>query len=181
MIPSAIFARYARALADVALANGEDAVVLRDLDTYGEIFRQVPALLEAFDSPAVQREAKERVLSSLLMRYPVSPAARNFLRILLDHHRIRYFAEVCDYFVKTVNERKGIVAARVTSATAMGEAELSILRARLSSATGKQVTLSLSTDPDLLAGVVVQIGSTVYDGSIRTQLEEMRRRLAREG
>jgi F-type H+-transporting ATPase subunit delta len=181
LIPSAIFARYARALADVVLADGEDAAALRDLNLYREIFLQVPALLEALDSPAIQHEAKERVITSLLARYPVSQTMRNFLRLLLDHHRIRYLAEICDCFVKTVNERKGIVAARVTSATVMSEEELSILCASLSKATGNQVTLSVRTDLDLLAGVVVQIGSTVYDGSVRTQLDEMRRRLAREG
>ena len=152
----------------------------RDLDTYREIFRQVPALLEALDSPAVQRDAKERVLAELLSRYPVSQTTANFLRILLAHHRIRYFAEICDGYVKTVNERKGIVAARVTTAAPLSDQEMAVLRESLCRATGNQVTLSMATDPDLLAGVVVQIGSTVYDGSIRTQLDEMRRRLARE-
>ena len=178
MIPTAIFARYARALADVTLEKGEDAAVQRDLETYREIFRQVPALLEALDSPAVQLDAKRRVLSALQQRYPVSQTASNFLLVLQEHHRIRYFAEVCDYYVKTVNERKGIVAGRVTSAVPLGNAELSALRESLSRATGSQVILSVHTDPDLLGGVVVQIGSTIYDGSIRTQLGEMRRRLA---
>ena len=177
MISSAIFARYGRALADVALAQGEDAVVLRDLNTYREIFRLVPALLEALDSPAVQREGKGRVLSELLAHYPASETVSNFLHVLLDNHRIRFFAEICDFYSKTVNERKGIVAARVTSAVPVGEKDLATLRGSLSKATGKEITLSVDTDPGLLAGVIVQIGSTVYDGSIRAQLEEMRRRL----
>lgn len=180
MISTAIFARYARALADVVLEKGEDAVVGRDLDTYREIFRRVPALLESFDSPAVPHEAKGKVLSELLTRYPVSPTTHNFLRILLDHHRIRYFAEICDHYLKTVNERKGIIAAQVISAAPLGEDELSALRESLTRATGNQVTMSVNTDPDLLAGVIVQIGSTLYDGSVRTQLDEIRRRLARE-
>jgi F-type H+-transporting ATPase subunit delta len=179
VISSAIFARYGRALADVVLASGEDAVVMRDLDRYREIFRLVPALLEALDSPAVQREAKERVLAELLVHYPAGRTVSNFLRALLDHHRIRYFAEICDSYVKTVQERKGIVAVSVTSAVPMGEKDMAVLRRRLGEATGNAVTLSAAVDPDLLAGVIVQIGSTVYDGSIRAQLEEMRRRLAR--
>jgi F-type H+-transporting ATPase subunit delta len=180
MISSAIFTRYAHALADVALQSGEDAAVRRDLDTYQEIFRQVPALLESLDSPAVKREAKDRVLAGLSQHYPVMPMVYNFLRILLDHHRIRYFAEICDAYVRTVDERKGVVAARVTSAAPLNAAGQAILRASLARATGKQVNLTLATDPDLLAGIIVQIGSTIYDGSIRTQLQEMRRRLAQE-
>ncbi len=180
MISSSIFARYARALADVTLEKGEDAGVRRDLGTYREIFRQVPALLEALDSPAVQRDAKERVLAELLSRYPVSQSTANFLRILLVHHRIRYFAEICDGYDKTVNERKGIVAARVTTAAPLSDQQISVLQESLCRATGNRVTLSMATDPAILAGVVVQIGSTIYDGSVRTQLDEMRRRLARE-
>ena len=180
MISSSVFARYARALADVTLERGEDAAVRRDLDTYREIFRQVPALLEALDSPAVRRDAKERVLAELLARYPVNQSSANFLRILLSHHRIRYFAEIGDAYVKTVNERQGIVAGRVTTASPLSAEELAVLQESLCRATGNQVTLSMATDPDILAGVVVQIGSTIYDGSVRTQLDEMRRLLARE-
>jgi F-type H+-transporting ATPase subunit delta len=179
VIPSSVFGRYARSLADVALEKREDEAVRKDLDTYREIFRQVPALLEAFDSPAVPLDAKERVLAGLLARYPVTKTVRNFLRLLLDHRRIRYYAEIYDSYVKTVNERKGIVDARVTSAVPLGDKDLASLRASLATATGSTVTLSVNNDPALLAGLVVKIGSTVYDGSIRTQLDEMRRRLAR--
>lgn len=180
MISSAVFARYGRALADVALASGDESRVLADLNLYREIFRLVPALLETMDSPAVQRDAKERVLIGLLARYPVLPTVANFMRILLDNHRIRYYPEICEFYVHTVNERKGIVSARVTSAIPIAERELLMLRASLAKATGNEVQMTVDTDPDLLAGVIVQIGSTVYDGSIRAQLEEMRRRLARE-
>lgn len=180
MISSAIFARYAHALADVTLENGEDPVVRSDLDTYREIFRLVPAVLNSLDSPAVQRDAKEKLLSELMVRYPVSQTTRNFLRTLLAHHRIRYFQEICDFYIKTVNERQGIVSAQVTSAAVLDETELLALRRCLARATGNEVILSLDTDPELLGGVVVQIGSTVYDGSIRAQLDEMRRCLLQE-
>jgi len=85
VISSSVFARYARALADVTLERGEDADVRGDLDTYREMFRRVPALLEALDSPAVRRDAKEQVLAELLSRYPVSRTSANFLRTLLAH------------------------------------------------------------------------------------------------
>jgi F-type H+-transporting ATPase subunit delta len=180
VISSAIFVRDAHAMADVVLKGGDEVAAQRDLDKYREIFYQVPALLEALDSPAVPREAKEKVLSSLLQLHPATPMVRNFLRLLLDHHRIRHFAEICDAYVRTVNDRKGVVAARVTSAAPLSAPEQARLRASLSVATGKQVNLTAAIDPDQIAGVIVQIGSTVYDGSIRTQLQEMRKRLARE-
>lgn len=178
MISSAVFSRYARSLADVVLENNEETAVTADLFTYREIFKSVPEVLKAFDSPAVPREAKERLLSSLIEKYPVVRTTANFLRILVDHHRIRYFEEICLAYIRAVNERKGIVAARVTAAYTLTKEELLRLRASLSEATGKTVTLDVQTDAGLLGGLVVQVGSTVYDGSIRSQLDEVKKRLA---
>lgn len=181
MTSSAVFLRYARALADVALESGQEEAVARDLEIYREIFRAVPELLPAFDSPAVPREAKDRLLAALLERHPVCRIAANFLRVLLENHRLRHFDEICRRYVRVVNERKGIVFAQVRSAAALSGEDMEALRAGLARATGKKIALETRTEPDLLGGVIVQIGSTVYDGSIRTQLEELRRRLAEGG
>lgn len=178
MISSGLFSRYARALADVAFESAQEPRVTADLATCREIFRAVPDLLEVFHSPAIARVAKQRILGELLGRYPVSPTTANFLRVLLEQNRIRYFHEILDYYTKTVNDRKGVVAARVTTAAPMSEHDLSALRAGLAAVTKRTVTLNVQTDPELLGGLVVQIGSTIYDGSVRRQLSEMRRRLA---
>jgi F-type H+-transporting ATPase subunit delta len=177
MISSAIFGRYARSLADVVLEKREDAAVVRDLGVYREIFLAVPNLLETFHNPAIPRENKQKILSELLAHYPVSQTTANFLRLLLDHNRIRYFHEICDLFTRTVNERNGIITAQVASAAPLSEADQSRLRESLSRITGKRVLLDVHTDQALLGGVVVRVGSTVYDGSVRRQLAEVRRRL----
>ena len=177
MISSAIFIRYARSMAEVALESNQEPAVTSELSTYREIFQSVPELLETLDSPAVPRDAKERLLAAVIERYPVSGIFGNFLRILVDHHRIRYFEAICQAYARIVNERKGIMAARVTSAQGLSKEKLARLRASLSEATGRTVTLEVQTDASLLGGLVVQVGSTVYDGSVRRQLEEMKRRL----
>jgi len=178
MISSAVFGRYARSLSDVVVERNEEPAVTSDLATYREIFRAVPDLLEAFDSPAVPKDLKENLLSSLIGKYPVSRTTANFLRILVDNYRIRFFEEIHAAYIRNVNERKGIVAAQVTAAHKLSEGELAKLRAALPTAIGTNVTLDVRTDAGLLGGLVVQVGSTVYDGSIRSQLDEMRRRLA---
>jgi F-type H+-transporting ATPase subunit delta len=178
MISSAIFIRYARSLADVALEGNLEPTVTSDLSTYREIFKSVPEVPVTLDSPAVPRDAKEGLLSALIQKYPVNRITGNFLRILVDHHRIRYFEEICLAYARIVNERKGIVAARVTAAQTLSEEVLARLKSSLSEATGRTVTLDVQTDESLLGGLVVQVGSTVYDGSIRSQLDEMKRRLA---
>ncbi len=178
MIPSAILGRYSRSLADVAFEENLEEKVTEDLKTYNEIFIAVPDLLEAFHSPAVPRETKEKLLGELMQRYPVNPITSNFLRILLQHNRIRYFQQILDSFLKFVNERRGIVSAQVTAAAPLSQEELKSLEQKLAAITGRQVNVELRTDENLLGGTIVQIGSTIFDGSIRTQLADMRRRLS---
>jgi F-type H+-transporting ATPase subunit delta len=178
VIPSAILGRYARSLAEVVFEGNVERKVTEDLAAVGSIFDAVPELLDIFHSPAVARESKEKLLSELMAQYPVHPVTSNFLQILLQHNRIRFFEQVRKSYLKAVNEGKGIISARVTAAAPLSGDELKRLGDRLSGMTGKIVNLESQTDPDLLGGIVVQMGSTIFDGSIRTQLAEMKRRLA---
>ena len=178
MIPSAVFGRYARSLTDVVLEKNLEPEVTGDLKTYGEIFRAVPDLLEALDTPAIPREAKEKLLDEVMAQHPVNPVTSNFLRILLRHNRIRFFSQILEIYLKAINERKGIVSATVTTAAQLSKQEIERLAERLAAVTGKLVNIELRTDADLLGGVVVQVGSTVYDGSVRTRLAEVKRRLS---
>ncbi len=177
MIPSALFARYAKSLADVVLKEGDEPTVTANLTQYLGIFDAVPDLLDAFKNPAIPREVKEAILARLLELHPVAKETGNFLRILLEHNRLHYYREIHHLYLKIVNERKGIVAASVTAAVPLSEHERSRLQDSLAKVIGKQVALSMQTDPDLIGGVVVQIGSVLYDGSIRRHLTEMKERL----
>lgn len=179
MISSAVFVRYARALADVAMEKQEEPQVTRDLAMYREIFQAVPDLLDLFHNPAIPRDSKEKILAEVMNHHPVSSTTANFLRVALAQNRIRYFHEIFDFYLKTVNRMKGIVTATVTSTAALNERELAELRGSLGRATGQTVNLEVATDPELLGGLVVQIGSTIYDGSIRRQLEELRQQLGK--
>jgi F-type H+-transporting ATPase subunit delta len=177
VISSAILGRYARSLADVVFEDKIEDIVAEDLKAFDGIFRAVPDVLEALDSPAIPRESKEKLLAALMKQYPVNPITANFLQVLLQHNRIRHFSQILNEFLNSVNERKGIVSAKITAAVPLLPEEVTRIQKRLAIITGKQVNIESQTDEDLLGGVVVQIGSTVYDGSIRTQLADMKRRL----
>jgi F-type H+-transporting ATPase subunit delta len=177
VIPSAILGRYARSLAEIAFEENLEQAVTEDLKTFSEIFRAVPDLLDAFYAPAIPRDTKEKLLAELMAKYPVNAITSNFLRVLLQHNRIRYFEQIADGYLKSVNERQGIVSARVTAAAPLSQENLKSLEAKLVGITGKLVHMESRTDANLLGGIVVQIGSTIFDGSIRTQLSEMKRRL----
>ncbi|MBN1569268.1 MAG: ATP synthase F1 subunit delta [Acidobacteria bacterium] len=177
MIPSAILGRYARSLAEIVFEENVEPQVTEDLKTCNEIFRAVPDLLEAFHSPSIPRETKEKLLAEMMRLHPVAPITSNFMRILIQHNRIRFYPQILDSYLKSVNDRKGIVTAHVTAAAQVPPKDLKSLESKLAEIMGRLVNVEVHTDAGLLGGVVVQVGSTVFDGSIRTQLSEMRRRL----
>ncbi len=178
MIPSAVLGRYAKSLADVAFEEQIEREVTGNLDTYNQIFQAVPDILETFHSPAIPRETKERVLAELMVRHPVHTIASNFLRILLQQNRILYFPQIFQGYLKAVSERKGIVSAIVSTASPLSQQEMENLTGKLAGITGKSVNIESKTDASLLGGIVVQVGSTVFDGSIRTRLNSVKRRLS---
>ncbi|MBN2319223.1 MAG: ATP synthase F1 subunit delta [Acidobacteria bacterium] len=178
MISSAILGRYARSLAEVVFEQNIEAEVTEDLKTYSEIFKAVPDLLEAFDSPGVPRQVKERLLDSVIEVHPAKSITHNFLKVLLQHNRITCFQQIYESYLDAVNEHNGYVSAKVSTALPLDSPELQALGERLSGATGKQVNMEPQTDAGLLGGIVVQIGDTIFDGSIKTKLAEMKRRLA---
>ncbi len=177
MIPSSLYASYSRALADVALEKGSEPAVTKDLTVYRQIFLEVPEVGAALHNPAIPKAAKERVLSALMGMYPVDSTTGNFMRVLLDHNRFAYFGEIVDFYFRTLDERNGIVPALATVASPLTEAQAEGLRKDISEVTGHRVKLEVRPDPGLIGGVVLQLGSTVYDGSIRKQLENIRQRL----
>ena len=117
------------------------------------------------------------MLGKLIAPLGVSARVRNFLFILIDHRRTQEFASVIEAFEVLADERLGFVRADVTSAHELTDVQRTALGVELSRLSGKQVKLRFSTDPAVMAGVVARVGSTVYDGSVRGQLERLRVRL----
>jgi F-type H+-transporting ATPase subunit delta len=178
VIPSAILGRYAKSLSDVAFEEKIEQEVTANLEMYNGIFQAVPDILVTFHSPAIPRDAKGKLLTELLARHPVHPITSNFLHILLQHNRILYFPQILKGYLKAVSERKGIVSAMVSTASPLSQQEVASLREKLAGITGKSVSIELNTDASLLGGIVVQVGSTVFDGSIRTRLNSVKRYLS---
>jgi F-type H+-transporting ATPase subunit delta len=178
VIPSAVLGRYAKSLADVAFEERIEQEITGNLETYGQIFQAVPDILEAFHSPAIPRATKEKLLTELMVHHPVHPTASNFFRVLLQHNRIRYFPQIFKSYLKAVSKRKGIVSATLSTASPPSQQELEGITEKLAGITGKSVNIELKTDASLLGGIVVQVGSTVFDGSIRTRLDSVKRRLS---
>jgi F-type H+-transporting ATPase subunit delta len=170
--------RYASALADVVLERGEAAEVQAELVRWEEMIQSTPNLLEVLRNPTIALDQKRTVLNKLIERAKPRQTTANFLKVLLQNHRLTDLGEINRKFAETLDERAGMVAATVTTARTVPDSSQHQLHAKLTGMTGKKVRVNFATDPDLLGGIVTRIGSTVYDGSVRNQLQMIKERMA---
>ena len=183
-MPSAVSFRYARALVDVvagrsAASGGRDPrAITAQLREFEQLLEQNAELKVLFATPAVPVAKKRAVLASLAPIAGMEPVTQNFLTVLLQHDRIPLLGEMVEAFELLLNERLGVVVAQVTSARALDESERQELAGALRKRTGKQVQMNFALDPSLIGGVLAQVGSTIYDGSVRGQLERLKAELA---
>ena len=176
-MPMVIANRYARALADVVEASGDYRKVLAELEDFERAYRESPELREVFDSPAVTLPEKMKVLKAIGQRLGESPMILNFLRVLLANYRMPLLEEAAQAFRKIANDREGIVQVTITSASELSASERESVAERFRQLTGKQVELDFRIESGLLGGMMAQIGSRVYDGSVRGSLARIREQL----
>lgn len=172
--------QYASALADIAFDQGAVEPVTKQLADFKALYTSSAELRNFLASPAVPREPKHRVIEKLLGRIGASKVVRNFLFVVVDNQRTQLLEEIVGAFQEVVRRREGIVEAQVSSAIELNAKQRAELAFTLERLTGKRVEASFALEPNLLGGAVVRVGDTVYDGSLRTQLNELRTRLAAE-
>jgi F-type H+-transporting ATPase subunit delta len=169
--------RYARALADALAASGEYRKTLEELQAFESAYRESAELKEVFASPVVPLPQKMKVLEAIGQRLGQSPLTLNFFRVLLANYRMPLLEEAIQAYRKIANERLGTVHVTISSASALSQEEQESVAARFRELTGKQVELEFRIDDALLGGMLAQIGSTVYDGSVRGNLARIREQL----
>ena len=169
--------RYAVALADVVVKSGETKTVKTELQTWESLINSNADLQTAFSNPAISQENKEKVLTNLIERTQPSKTTANFLRVLIRNGRLTEIGAINHKFASVLEERSGIVSAKITSARELSAAQKDDVQLNLELMTGKRMTLEYDTDESLIGGIVTRIGSTVYDGSVKTQLQELKQQL----
>jgi F-type H+-transporting ATPase subunit delta len=169
--------RYARALFDVAVRESDPARVEQDLTTIVDAMTGNAELRRALTSPAVPRSSRVALVSSIAAQAGAVPPVAKLLPLLADRGRLELLPTLLEVYRDRLLEHRNVVRASVTTAASVAAEQLQALEARLSSLTGKQVELSATVDASLIGGMVAKVGSTVYDGSIRTQLQKMKQRL----
>lgn len=180
MTSESLARRYAAALADVAVARNEAREVQEELSSWELMIRQNPELLEVLRNPTIPYDQKRKVLQTLITRTKPRPVTANFLNVLLQNGRLADLQIVNQRFSEELDKRSGIVSAQVTTARPVTDEARQALQNRLAEMTGQRVRLEFATDEELIGGVVTRIGSTIFDGSVRGQLQQIKEQLKGE-
>jgi len=177
---SVVAQRYAAALADVAIERKGAHEYKRELAEFASAYALSQDLRNFLATPAISREAKHAVIEKLAERLGVGHAVRNFLYVISDNRRMEALGEIRQAFESQLNDRLGIAEALVTSARELSPGEKEELNQALIHLTGKKIEAQYHLDEKLIGGAMVRIGSTIYDGSVREQLNRLRTRLEQE-
>ncbi|WP_306591203.1 ATP synthase F1 subunit delta [Geothrix sp. 21YS21S-4] len=169
--------RYAKALLQIGDKQGNVAQLQQELETVAAAVESHSDLARLVASPLVLPRKKAEVFEAILAPAKVSETLRHFFRVVAEAGRLNLLPDLRRSFAELVDERAGIVEARVASAQPLTEAQSKALEASLAARTGKAVRLTWSLDPALLGGLKVQVGSTVLDASLQGQLRQLKNRL----
>lgn len=171
--------RYAKAIFDIGSAQGGLDKMGADLRVLAKAMRDSPELVSALSNPAIGRGARKGIIDALLQRIGVVTVTRNAVYLLLEGERLHQLPDISKQLDAMIEEKAGRVMAEVVSAKPLDPSQLSQITATLEKLSGKKVSVSSRQDPDLLGGVVAKVGDTVYDGSLRTQLRNLRDELSK--
>jgi len=177
MVNVSVARRYARALLE-ASTPGAAAGIADQLSALNGLVASNPAVADIFRNPAYSRAQRHGVIDGVIqLLKPESPTLPNFLRLLVDRHRLAMLPDVTRIFRDMVDERAGRIRGAVVSAIALDPQSIRQLEQTLSRVVQKQVVLDTRVDHSVLGGVSTQVGSVVYDGTLRTQLDDLKRAL----
>jgi len=177
MIMGSIARRYAKALFTLAAEMGRVEPWSDALQALKQAVEGSPDLVDVLSNPVYSKEQRRAIVEKLAGALRLDQEPTSLLYLLAERNRLGYLAAVVDTFRALADQHLGRLRARVTSAVPLDASATAAIAEKLSQATKTQVLLEKAVDPALLGGVVAQVGSLVYDGSVRTQLEELRRTL----
>src|SRR5271170_3378592 len=170
---------YARAFADAVFGGHHDPdKTLREAQAVAELVAGSNELRAVWEAPSITAEQKRAVLDAIVARQGISRTVRNFVAVLIDHRRISFLGPIVKQFEQELNQRLGFTEAEIASARELNPSERGALEAQVARLTGKKVRAHYSQDESSLGVAVVKVGSTIYDGSVKGQLERIQQALS---
>jgi len=175
---AAVASRYARALVDVVMEQKIDAATaVQQVNSIVAAIKENPDLRKVWEAPDIPAAQKRSLLDAIGKQVGLSRMIRNFFAVLIDHQRIAMVEQIARQFEVELDTTLGFAEAQITSARPLSEVQKRELESRVASMTGKNVRARYAANPELLGGVMVQVGSTIYDGTVRGQLQTLREQL----
>lgn len=178
MIEGRLSRRYTKALFLLAQEERKEEEVGQEIDRFLDSYTGSP-LITVLNNPAFGIESRKKILVEVARGLEFSPLVGHFLSLLLERDRLIFLPSIASCYRRYLNEAKGRVEATVVSPAPLEASLLTRLREVLEGVSGKSVLLKQETDPTLIGGMLIELEGKVYDGSVRTQLEKMKERIAR--
>ena len=178
MIEGSLSRRYTKALFQLAREAGQEDMIGQEVEQFNAAYNGSD-LQQVLTNPAFASDARKKILKQVTTSQQLSMLTSHFLSLLLDRDRLPYLTGIVNCYRRLLNEVKGRIDAKVVSASALETEQVEQLRDRLRNISGKDVVLEQETDASLLGGLRIELEGKIYDGSIRTQLENMKQRIAR--
>lgn len=169
--------RYAKALMEIGNEDKSYARIGQDVASLAKAMKDSKELSDILSNPVFPRSDREKIVQALLQRIGATKTVINFTMLLLDRERMNVLPDISRELSAMIDELSGQVTAEVTSAVALTSLQQNELKTTLESLSGKKIQINAKEDPALLGGLIAKVGDLVYDGSLRTQLRELRRNL----
>ena len=171
--------RYAKALLIIGKEDDKAESYKEELGRFSDLIASQKELEQAITNPLYDVGGRKKVLQAVIDKLSISKVMSSFLLLLFDKGRFGYLSDINEFYKKLADELKGIVRASLVSAAELSSETVEKIRTTLSKKTGKDIILEVEQDPSLIGGIVSRIGDLVLDGSIKTQLLNMRESLKR--
>jgi F-type H+-transporting ATPase subunit delta len=178
MIEGSLARRYSRALFQLARDAGQEEKIGLEVEQFYRAYTH-SELHSVLTNPAFAVATRKKILNQVTQSQQSSALTAHFLALLLDRDRLAHLPGIVSCYRRLLNQAKGRVEAKLVSASELAPATVERVRERLRGLSGKEVVLQEAIDPGLLGGLLVELEGKVYDGTIRTQLEKMKQRIAR--
>jgi F-type H+-transporting ATPase subunit delta len=178
MIEGSLSRRYTKALFQLAREAGQEEKIGQEVEEFYAAYLQ-SELQQVLTNPAFGVDTRKKILIQVTRSQQLSLLTVHFLSLLLDRDRLAYLTGIVSCYCRLLNEAKGRIEAKVVGASALEPMMIEQIRRRLGTISGKEVVLQQESDPSLLGGLLIELEGKVYDGSVRTQLEKMKQRVAR--
>ena len=171
--------RYAKALLIIGKEDGQAETYGEELDGFAQLMAKEKELDKAILNPLYGASGRKKVLKTVIDKVGISKVVASFLLLLFDKGRFEFLGDINEFYQKLADELKGVLRASLVSATELSSETVEKIRTTLSKRTGKDIILQVEQDPSLIGGIVSRIGDLVLDGSIKSQLINMRESLKR--